>query len=88
MCQVLNFTLCSHDDKKLISGVFLQPAKNLGLFVILQPAKDLNLFVILSEARNLFFHFLKQEILRLYSFRTTNGFEFLISLITIDLALE
>jgi hypothetical protein len=53
MCQVLNFTLCSHDDKKFISGFILQPVKNLGLFVILQPAKDLNLFVILSEAKNL-----------------------------------
>jgi hypothetical protein len=53
MCQVLNFTLCSHDDKKFISGFILQPVKNLGLFVILQSAKDLSLFVILSEAKNL-----------------------------------
>jgi len=29
------------------------------------------LFVILSEAKNLFFHFLKEETLRLYSLRVT-----------------
>jgi hypothetical protein len=46
--SVLNFTLCSHDDKKLISSVFPQHVKN--------P----------------FFHFLKQKILRFYSFRTTD----------------
>jgi hypothetical protein len=64
MSRVLNFTLCPQNDKKLISGVFLQ------------------------QAKDLFFHFLKQEILRLYSLRMTNGFEFLVRLITIDLALE
>jgi hypothetical protein len=98
---VINFTLCPQDNKKPISGAILQPAKNLGLFVILQPAKNLGLFVILSGAKNLFFHFLNQEILRLYSLRMTDKviiyyskrrisyfLEFLEGLIIIDLTLE
>jgi len=101
MFKKRSFGLRPQDDKKLICGVILQPANNLGLFVILQPAKDLNLFVILSGAKNLFFHFLNQEILRLYNLRMTDKviihyskrkisyfLEIFEGLIAIDLALE
>jgi hypothetical protein len=74
MCRVLNFTLFPHDDKKLICGVILQPAKNLSLFVILQRSEE-----------SLFSLFKTGDPSALQPWMT-NGF--LIRLITIDLALE